>query len=118
MPLLLDGAPLKGPIIALSLGTNILPPKNNEKLLGVKTNKKGKVIYAKYTTGECTYYEGVRAHPSKVKFIPPKEDPKSAMVLTVLSITPRIVSPWHSTRNACVTLEVANGFTASGWWSI
>jgi len=31
---------------------------------------------------------------------------------------PRIVSPWHNTRNACVILEVANGFTASGRWSM
>ena len=41
-PLLLEGAPSKGPIIALSAGTNILLPKRNEKLLVVKTNKKGR----------------------------------------------------------------------------
>ena len=35
-----------------------------------------------------------------------------------LASVPRIVSPWHNTRNACVTPEVANGFTASGEWSM
>jgi hypothetical protein len=65
-PLLLEGAPSKGPIVALLADTNILPPMRNEKLLGVNTNKKGEVICAKYTTGERTYFEGVRAHPSKV----------------------------------------------------
>jgi len=78
-PLLLEGAPLKGPIIALPAGTNILPPKRNEKLLGVRTNKKGEVACAKYSTGDRTYFEGVRAHPMKVKFNPPKETPKSTM---------------------------------------
>jgi len=75
----LEGAPSKGPIIALLAGTNILLPKRNEKLLVVKTNKKGEVVYAKYTTGDHTYFEGVCAHPSKVKFIFPKEAPKSTM---------------------------------------
>ena len=72
-PLLLEGAPSKGPIIALPARTNLLPPKCNEKLLGVNTNKKGEVIYAKYTTGECTYFEGVHAHPPKVKIIPQRK---------------------------------------------
>jgi len=58
-PLLLEGASSKGPIVALPAETNILPPKPNEKLLGVKTNKKGEVVCTKYTTGEHTYFEGV-----------------------------------------------------------
>jgi len=37
------------------------------------------VICAKYNTGDRTYFEGVPAHPSKVKFIPPKEALKSTM---------------------------------------
>jgi len=78
--LLLEGAPSKSPdIIALPVGTNILPPKRNEKLLGVKTNKKGEVVCTKYTTGDHIYFEEVHAHPSKVKFILPKEASKSAM---------------------------------------
>jgi septal ring factor EnvC (AmiA/AmiB activator) len=56
-----------------------LPPKHNETLFGVKTNKKGEIICAKYSTGEHTYFEGVRAHPSKVQFLPPKEAPKHAL---------------------------------------
>ena len=57
-PLLLEGAPLKGPIVTLPVGTNLLPPRHNEKLLGVKTNKKGEVVCAKYTTCECTSLRG------------------------------------------------------------
>jgi septal ring factor EnvC (AmiA/AmiB activator) len=56
-----------------------LPPKHNETLVGVKTNKKGEIVCAKYNTGEHTYFEGVRAHPSKVQFLPPKEAPKQAL---------------------------------------
>jgi len=78
-PLLWEGAPSKGPIVALPTRTKLLPPKRNEKLLGVKTNKKGEVVCTKYTTGERTYFEGVRTHSSKVKLIPPKEAPKSTM---------------------------------------
>jgi len=58
---------------ALSVGTNILPPKHNEKLLGVKTNQKGKVVCSKYTTSERAYFEGVHTHPSKVNFIPQRK---------------------------------------------
>jgi len=77
----LEGAPSKDPIVALPAGINLLPLKHNKKLLGVKTNKKGEVVCAKYTTGEHTYFEGVHTHPSKVKSIPPKEAPKSAMAI-------------------------------------
>jgi len=35
-----------------------------------------------------------------------------------LGSLPRNVSPWHNTRNACVTPEVANDFTISGRWSM
>jgi hypothetical protein len=78
-PLQLEGAPLKGTIVKLSTRTKILPLKHNETLVGVKTNKSGEIIYAKYSTGERTYFEGVHAHPAKVKFIPPKDAPKHAL---------------------------------------
>jgi hypothetical protein len=78
-PLLLKGAPPKGPIVKLSEGTKVLSSKPNETLLGVKKNRSGEIICAKYTTGECHYYEGIHAHPSNVKFIPPKEAPKHAL---------------------------------------
>jgi len=67
-------------------GKRIMPPKYNEVLLGVKTNKSGEIICAKYNTRERTYFEGVHAHPTKVKFIPLKEAPKHA---TIASETPR-----------------------------
>jgi hypothetical protein len=78
-PLQLKGALPKGPIVKLPAGTKILPPKHNETLVGVKTNKSREIVCAKYSTGERTYFEGVRAHPTKVKFIPPKYAPKHAL---------------------------------------
>ena len=57
-----------------------MPPKYNEVLCGVKTNKNGEIICTKYSTRERTYFKGVRAHPTKVKFIPSKEVPKRTMI--------------------------------------
>lgn len=75
----LKDAPPKGPIIKLSKDVKLLPPKPNEILTGVKYDKLGQVICAKYTSGTThPSIDGVRAHPSKVKFIPPKEAPKRA----------------------------------------
>jgi hypothetical protein len=78
-PLLLEDKPSKGPVVKLPTGTKFLPPKHNETLVDVKTNKKGEIVCAKYSTGERTYFEGIRAHPNKVKFLPPKEAPKQAL---------------------------------------
>jgi hypothetical protein len=78
-PLLLEDKPLKGPIVQLPARTKLLPPKHNETLVGVKTNKKGEIVCAKYSTREHTYFEGVRTHPSKVQFLLPKEAPKHAL---------------------------------------
>jgi hypothetical protein len=76
---LLEDKPSKGPVVKLPTRTKLLPPKHNETLVGVKTNKKGEIVCAKYNTRERTYVEGVRAHPSKVKFLPPEEAPKHAL---------------------------------------
>jgi hypothetical protein len=77
--LLLKDAPSKGLIVKLPKDVKLLPPKPNETLTGVKLDKLGQVICAKYTTGTPrTTIDGVRAHPAKVKFIPPKEVPKRA----------------------------------------
>jgi septal ring factor EnvC (AmiA/AmiB activator) len=76
---LLEDKLSKEPIVKLPAGTKLLPPKHNETLVGVKTNKKGEIVYAKYSTGKHTYFEGVHAHPSKVKFLPPEEAPKHAL---------------------------------------
>jgi hypothetical protein len=70
----------QGPIVKLPVGTKVLPPKPNETLLGVKKNRSGEIICAKYTTRERPYFEGVHAHPNKVKFIPTKEAPKRTLV--------------------------------------
>ena len=78
-PLLLEGAPSNGPIVALPTGTNILPPKRNEKLLGVKTNKKGEVVCAKYTTGERALRGFALIHRRSNSS--PEEAPKSAMAI-------------------------------------
>jgi hypothetical protein len=60
--LLLEDKPSKGPFVKLPTRIKLLPLKHNETL-GVKTNKKGEIVCAKYNTGERTYFEGVRAHP-------------------------------------------------------
>jgi hypothetical protein len=71
-----DAAP-KGPIVRLPQDIKLLPLKANKTLIGVKLNKPGQIICAKYTTGTpCSTIDGVRAHQSKIKFIPPKETPK------------------------------------------
>ena len=62
----------------MSVGTRILPPRPNERVVGVKTNWSGKISSVRYTTEEeRPYFEGVRA--AKVRFIPPKEAPKHAL---------------------------------------
>jgi hypothetical protein len=77
--LLLNDAPPKGPIVKLLRDVKLLPPKPNETLTGVKLDKQGQVICAKYTTGTPhPTFEGVHAHPAKVKFILPKKIPKRA----------------------------------------
>jgi len=58
--------------------TRILPPRPNERVVGVKTNRSGEISSIRYTTEEDRpYFQGVRA--SKVCFIPPKEAPKHAL---------------------------------------
>ena len=59
-------------------GTRILPPRPNERVLGVKTNRSGEISSIRYTTEEeRPYFEGIRA--AKVRFIPPKAAPKHAL---------------------------------------
>jgi hypothetical protein len=55
----------------------LLPPRPNETLMGVKTNKLGEVTCVKYTTTTPQVsLDGIRAAPNQVKFIPPRETPK------------------------------------------
>jgi hypothetical protein len=74
--LLLKDAP-KGPKITVPKDVKLLPPQSNEKLVGVKTNKLGEVACVKYTSATLRVsLDGIRAAPSQVKFIPPRETPK------------------------------------------
>jgi len=78
-PLLLKG-PLakKEATVKVPAGTRILPPRHNERVVGVKTNRSGEICSIRYTTEEeRPYFEGVRA--AKVRFIPPKAAPKHAL---------------------------------------
>jgi hypothetical protein len=75
--LLLKDAPPKGPIIKVPADTKLLPLKDNEVLTRVKMDKLGQIICAKYFSRPTI--EGIRAHPSKDKFLPPKEAPQKAL---------------------------------------
>jgi len=76
-PLLLKG-PREGPVVDVPTKTRILPPRPNERIIGVKTNRRGELSSVKYTTEEeHPYFEGIRA--SKVRFIPPKDTLKGSL---------------------------------------
>jgi hypothetical protein len=58
---------------------NLLSPRSDEMLTGLKTNKFGDVTYMKYkkTTSRVTL-DGVRAMPEQIKVVPPKKRPSSS----------------------------------------
>jgi hypothetical protein len=67
----------KGPKIAVPKDVKLLPPRSNEKLVGVKTNKLGEVTCVKYTTTTPQVsLDGIRAALGQVKFIMPRETSK------------------------------------------
>jgi len=83
---------LKGPLakkettMMVPTGTRILPPRPNERVVGVKTNRSGEISSIRYTMEEeRPYFEGIRA--SKVRFIPPKAASKHA--LNAFETTPK-----------------------------
>jgi len=78
-PLLLKGpSAKKEATIKVPAGTRILPPRPNERVVGVKTNRSGEISSIGYTTvEERPYFEGIRA--AKVHLIPPKAAPKHAL---------------------------------------
>jgi len=78
-PLLIKGSSSKKEsTIKVPAGTRILPPRPNERVIGVKTNRWGEISSIRYTTEEeRPYFEGIRA--AKVRFIPPKAAPKHAL---------------------------------------
>ena len=58
---------------------NLLSPKLNETLIGVKTNKFGDVTCVKYkSVMPCVAIGGVHAAPEQVKIVPPMEKKKRA----------------------------------------
>jgi hypothetical protein len=64
--------------VKVPAGTRILPPRPNERVVGVKTNGSGEISSIRYTTEEeRPYFEGIRA--AKVCFISPKAAPKHAL---------------------------------------
>jgi len=78
-PLLFKG-PLakKEATVKVPAGTRILPPRPNERVVGVKTNQSGEISSIRYTIEEeMPYFEGDRA--AKVRFIPPKAAPEHAL---------------------------------------
>jgi len=78
-PLLLKGpSAKKEATVKVLAGRRILPPRPNERVVGVKTNRSGEISSIRYTTEEeRPYFEGIRA--AKVRFIPPKAAPKHAL---------------------------------------
>jgi len=74
-PLLLKGpSAKKETTIKVPTGTRILPPRPNERVVGVKTNRSSEISSIRYTTEEeRPYFEGIR-----VRFIPPKAALKHA----------------------------------------
>jgi len=78
-PLLLKGSSSKKETtVKVPAGTRILPPRPNERVVGVKTNRSDEIRSIRYTTEEeRPYFEGIRA--DKVRLIPPKAAPKHAL---------------------------------------
>ena len=68
---------LKGLMIQVQKNIKLFPPKPNEMLTSVNTNKFGEVSCAKYTTATPrVVFDGVRAAPGQIRIIPPKETMK------------------------------------------
>jgi len=84
-PLLLKGpSAKKEATVKVPAGTRILPPRPNERVVGVKTNRSGEISSIRYTTEEeRPYFERVRA--AKVRFIPSKTAPPSTLSRHLLS---------------------------------
>jgi hypothetical protein len=112
-PLLIKDAPTKGPFVKVPAGTKILSPKSNEVLMGVKTNKSGEVICAKYSKKKRTTIEGVRASSSKIKIIPPAEAPKRSLAASEAPRKRRktvadLEKELEALRETVIALELSN----------
>ena len=81
----------------------LLPPRDNEWLLSVQTDKKGKLICSKYTTTHPIIH-GVRANPNEVCYtehIAPKPKPKRKRATSALPLekVPKQPAPTLRTLN-------------------
>jgi len=104
--LLLEGG-AKGKQIAIPKGTPILPPKDNEWLLSFQTDKKGKLICAKYTTARLVI-QGVRANRNEVCYtehIAPKPKHKRKRATTALALEKDLKQPAPTLRSLNEKLE-------------
>jgi hypothetical protein len=64
----------KGQKIVVSKDIKLLPPRPNETLVGVKTNKLGEVTCVKYTTATPRVsLDGIQATLGQIRFIPPRK---------------------------------------------
>jgi hypothetical protein len=75
MKLFLKDAP-KDKRVAVPQGTKVLPPKDNERVINVKTNKFGDVTCVKYATTSRVSLDRIRAPPGEVQFLLTRETPK------------------------------------------
>jgi hypothetical protein len=83
----------------ISKELDLLPPKPNEVLTGLKMNKFGDVTCMKYrSTTLCTSFEGVRAMPEQIQVKPPRTRSPSS------SSSPRSSGQKHK-RTSNVDLE-------------
>jgi len=78
-PLLLKGpSAKKEATVKVPADMRILPPRPNERVVGVNTNRSSEISSIRYTTEEeRPYFERIRA--AKVCFIPPMAAPKHAL---------------------------------------
>jgi hypothetical protein len=67
---------LKDKKVVVPQGTKVLPPKDNERVVNVKTNKFEDVTCVKYATTSRVSLDGIRTPLGQVRFLPPREAPK------------------------------------------
>jgi hypothetical protein len=71
----------------------LLPPKPNETLTGLKTNKFGDVTCAKYkSTTPRPAFEGVRANPDQIHVTPPTKRSSSSSSSSRKPKQPRVTT--------------------------
>ena len=90
--LLLQDKPcqLEAPKINVLKEINLLSPRANEVLIGVKTNKCGDVTCAKYKlVTPRTIIDGLRAMPDQIKVVPLKEKKRKAPSPSILEAEKR-----------------------------